>query len=320
MKKKLKIKKGVWVILAIIIILITGGIYGYNKYQEHLYHQTYEYKLLQKGYNIEETHFLEKNFSKHRLDYFLKIDKNENIIAFRKEKYFLDKNLEKYLEYQKNNKNVLLADTVSIINTHRDTDYYTNVLNTDYSMNEQMLVNKYYNLSSDYQPDDVMMISSSYAWGENNSKSIRKITFDAYLNMYNAAKHDGITLMINSGYRTYDEQQTVYTDYEEKYGNEYADEIAARPGHSEHQTGLALDIFCTTNSNRNTFKDSEAYQWLLNNSYKYGFILRYPEGKEDITGFTFESWHYRYVGNEIAKYIYENDITFDEYYAYFIEK
>ena len=104
------------------------------------------------------------------------------------------------------------------------------------------------------------------------------------------------------------------------YGSEYADEIAARPGHSEHQTGLALDIFCTTNSNTKTFKDSEAYQWLLNNAYKYGFILRYPEGKENITGFTFESWHYRYVGTEIATYIYENDITFDEYYAYFTEK
>ena len=292
----------------------------YNKYQEYLYQQTYEYKLLQKGYTLEETNFLEDNFSKERLDYFLKIEKDINIIAFRKEKYYLDKNLEKYLEYYKNTKDENLSKVVAIINTHRDNEYYTNINDTDYSLDTNMIVNKYYNLSKDYQPDDIIPISSSYAWGENGSKTTRQITFDAYLNMYNAAKNDGITLMINSSYRTYEEQELVYKNYETKYGNEYADDIAARPGHSEHQTGLALDIFCTTNSNTKTFKDSEAYQWLLNNSYKYGFILRYPEGKENITGFTFESWHYRYVGIEIAKYIHENDITFDEYFAYFIEK
>lgn len=320
MKRKLKVKKIVWIIIAIMIVLIAGGIYGYNKYQEHLYQQTYEYKLLQKGYTLEETKFLEENFSKERLNYFLEIEKDTNIIAFRKEKYYLDKNLEKYLEYQMKTKNENLTSIVAIINTHRDLEYYTNINETDYSLETKMLVNKYYSLSKDYQPNDIIPISSSYAWGENGSKSTRKTTFDAYLNMYNAAKNDGITLMINSSYRTYEEQVLVYNKYETKYGSEYADESAARPGHSEHQTGLALDIFCTTNSNTKTFKDSEAYQWLLNNSYKYGFILRYPEGKENITGFTFESWHYRYVGVEIATYIYENDITFDEYYAYFIEK
>lgn len=320
MKKKLKVKKQVWIILIVIIILVAGGIYGYNKYQEYLYQQTYEYKLLQKGYTLEETNFLEDNFSKERLDYFLKIEKDTNIIAFRKEKYYLDKNLEKYLEYYKNTKDENLSNIVAIINTHRDSEYYANIKDSDYSLDTNMIVNKYYNLSKDYQPDDIIPISSSYAWGENGSKTTRQITFDAYLDMYNAAKNDGITLMINSSYRTYTEQETVYKNYETKYGSEYADEIAARPGHSEHQTGLALDIFCTTNSNTKTFKDSEAYQWLLNNSYKYGFILRYPEGKENITGFTFESWHYRYVGTEIATYIHENDITFDEYFAYFIEK
>lgn len=320
MKRKLKVKKQVWIVTAIIIILIAGSIYGYNRYQEYLYQQTYEYKLLQKGYTLEETNFLEENFSKERLAYFLKIEKDTNIIAFRKEKYYLDKNLEKYLEYQKNTKDENLTNIIAIINTHRDLDYYTNINETDTSLETNMIVNKYYNLNKEYQPNDIIPISSSYAWGANGSKSTRQITFDAYLNMYSAAKNDGITLMINSSYRTFEEQELVYKNYETKYGNEYADEIAARPGHSEHQTGLALDIFCTTNSNTKTFKDSETYQWLLNNSYKYGFILRYPEGKENITGFSFESWHYRYVGVEIATYIYENDITFDEYYAYFIEK
>lgn len=320
MKRKIKLKKKVWIIITIVIILIVASIYGYNKYQEHLYHQTYEYKLLQKGYNFDETKFLENNFSKERLDYFLKIKKNDNIIAFRKEKYYLDKNLEKYLEYYETSENNDFSSVVAIINTNRNNEYYVNIKDSNFKQDTKMLVNKYYNLNKEYQPDDIIPISSSYAWGDNGSKTTRQITFDAYLNMYNAAKEDGINLMINSSYRTYEEQETVYKNYENKYGSEYADEIAARPGHSEHQTGLALDIFCTTNSNRNTFKDTEAYQWLLNNAHKYGFILRYPEGKENITGFTFESWHYRYVGKEIAQYIYDNSITFDEYYAYFIEK
>ena len=320
MKHRLKVKKQVWIILIIILILGITGVFGYKKYQEYLYQQTYEYKLLQKGYSLTEVNFLEENFSKERLNYFLKIDKDPRIISFKKEKYYLDKNLEKYLEYQTSSKIDDFSYIVTIINTHRDNEYYSNTVDTNINLDTLMIVNKYYKLNNEFAPEDIIPISSKYAWGENGSKTTRKITFDAYLNMYNAAKNDGITLMINSSYRTYNEQEQVYKNYDEKYGNEYADEIAARPGHSEHQTGLALDIFCTTNSNRKTFKDTEAYQWLLNNSYKYGFILRYPEGKENITGFTFESWHYRYVGLEIATYIHENNITFDEYYAYFIEK
>lgn len=320
MKHRLKVKKQVWIILIIILILGITGVFGYKKYQEYLYQQTYEYKLLQKGYSLTEVNFLEENFSKERLNYFLKIDKDPRIISFKKEKYYLDKNLEKYLEYQTSSKIDDFSYIVTIINTHRDNEYYSNTVDTNINLDTSMIVNKYYKLNNEFAPEDIIPISSKYAWGENGSKTTRKITFDAYLNMYNAAKNDGITLMINSSYRTYNEQEQVYKNYDEKYGNEYADEIAARPGHSEHQTGLALDIFCTTNSNRKTFKDTEAYQWLLNNSYKYGFILRYPEGKENITGFTFESWHYRYVGLEIATYIHENNITFDEYYAYFIEK
>ena len=186
MKRKLKVKKQVWVMLIVIIILIAGSIYGYNKYQEYLYKQTYEYKLLQKGYTLEETNFLEGNFSKDRLDYFLKIEKDINIIAFRKEKYYLDKNLEKYLEYYKNTKDENISNIVAIINTHRDNEYYTNINDTDYSLDTNMIVNKYYNLNKEYKPDDIIPISSSYAWGENGSKTTRQVTFDAYLNMYNA--------------------------------------------------------------------------------------------------------------------------------------
>lgn len=320
MKRKLKLKKSVLIFFIIFLLIIIGSIYGYKEYQKYLYTKTYEYKLTEHGYTIEEAKFLEDNFSEERLQYFLTIEKNLNLISFRKETYFLDKNLEKYLDYYSSHSDLPLKDIVAIVNTHRDKDYYAETFDSDVSLDTQMIINKYYKLNKDFSPSDITSISSKYAWGENGSKKTREITYSAYLEMYEAAKNDGINLMINSSYRTYEEQESVYNQYDKKYGQEYADEIAARPGHSEHQSGLALDIFCLNNSNTKTFKDSESYQWLLNNAYKYGFILRYPEGKENITGFTFESWHYRYVGKEIAKYIYENDITYDEYYAYFIEK
>ena len=91
----------------------------------------------------------------------------------------------------------------------------------------------------------------------------------------------------------------------------------ARPGFSEHQTGLSFDIGSRSS---NVFANSKEYTWMLENAYKYGFILRFPKKYESITGFRNEPWHYRYVGIDIAKYIYDNDISYEEYYAMFLDK
>lgn len=320
MKTKLKIKKRVWVILIILIILGFGAYKGIKIYEEYKYKQTYEYKLLEKGYEMKDAKLMEKNLSNKRLNYILSIDKNESIPLYITEKYYLDKNLEQYLQYQKENIKLTPDNVISIINTHRDNDFYEFDLDSNPALKSSLIVNKFYNLKNDYVPENLITISNNYAWGDSGSQKTTEETFNAYLEMYEAAKLDGYTLMINSSYRTFDEQKQVYDNYLNQYGETFADSIAARPGYSEHQSGFCLDIFSLTNSNRKTFKDSEAYQWLLNNSYKYGFILRYPEDKVEITGYDFESWHYRYVGKEISKYIFENNITFDEYYAYFIEK
>ena len=188
------------------------------------------------------------------------------------------------------------------------------------SKEDAILVNKYYQIDSSYEPDDLVTVSMDYSWGDYGSIVVRKIVMDNFLNMWHAANNEGIYLMISSAYRSYQEQETVYNNYKDSYGEDYANEIAAKPGYSEHQTGLAIDIFSKTNSNRKTFKDSDAAHWLVNNAYKYGFILRYPEDKVDLTGYSYESWHFRYVGPEIAEYIQNNNITFEEYYAYFLDK
>lgn len=320
MKKRLKLKKKVWIIIIIITVLTISFKIGFNKYKQYKYTLTYEYKLMQIGYTLDEANKLQKLFSNKMLDKFLNEKKNDYLIPFASEKYYLEKNLDKYIEYKIENKDLEYSCIVSIVNTHRDKDYYEEIFDTNTSLDELILVNKYYKLNSDFLPQNITNISTLYSWGEAGSKRTRQVTLDAFLNMYNDAIKDGIYLMINSGYRTYDEQESVYKKNENKYGDEYADTIAARPGHSEHQSGLALDIFSKTNSNTKTFEQSDAYSWLKDNSYKYGFILRYPKDKEEITGYSFESWHYRYVGKDVAKYIYENNITFDEYYAYYIEK
>ena len=137
--------------------------------------------------------------------------------------------------------------------------------------------------------------------------------------MWNAAKEEGLLLIVNSSYRDYETQDAVWKDYAEANGEEWADNKAARAGSSEHETGLALDIV-TNNVIMNEFENTEEFKWLQDNAYKYGFILRYPKGKENITGYEYESWHYRYVGEEVAKEIHDLDITFDEYYAYYLDK
>lgn len=317
MKKKLKLKKQFKIIIIGIIIIIIASFIGIKKYKQYKYEQTYEYKLMQVGYKKEEANLLENVLDEDKLNEYINKNKDTTILNLINEKYFIYKNLDRYLKYLENNIKVSTSDVVSYVNVNRDFNYYEEIQNTDITQDTLMLVNKYYKLSEDYTPDDLVTISNNYSWGTD--QKTRKVVYDAFLNMFNAALEEQIYLMVNSSYRDYESQNTVYNNYKNLKGEKYADSIAARPGHSEHSTGLCLDIFSKTNTNKNTFKDTTDYTWLKENAHKYGFILRYPENKESITGYSFESWHYRYVGIEVATFIYENDLTFDEYYAYYIE-
>ena len=229
----------------------------------------------------------------------------------------MEKNLSEYLDYIEENNSNSLQDVVAIVNVHANKDWYDEktVKSTDLSKEEKILVNKFNYLDKSYVPKDIVNIDLSYAYSDN---SATKITNDAYINMAVAAKKEGIQLLVNSSYRDCESQQEAYDDYYYSGGTEYADKYAARPGYSEHQTGLALDIF-TYNSTTSNFDKTDAFNWLVNNSYKYGFILRYPKDKEYLTGYNYESWHYRYVGVETATKVHELGITYDEYYAFFME-
>ncbi len=148
-------------------------------------------------------------------------------------------------------------------------------------------------------------LSKSYAPG-----SLTKETSDAFERMKADAAKEGISLKIISGYRSYSHQNNLYNNYVKRDGKVAADRYSARPGHSEHQTGLAFDV----NSLEQSFGNTKVGKWLSDNCYKYGFILRYPKGKESVTGYMYEPWHFRYIGEEASK-LYNNGswITLEEY-------
>ena len=186
MSKRIKIKKQVYYILIGIILIIGASIFGNYKYKEYKYHQTYEYKLLNHGYKNEDVTKILNNFSEKDYNYFLNNDVNENYIKLLDEKYFLKKNFYKYIEYINKNKKLDLTSVVRNINIHLDKNFYEEEFNTDVIKDTSMLVNKYYLLGSDYAPSDLVTISQTYSWGDAGSQKTRKVTYDAFLEMWNA--------------------------------------------------------------------------------------------------------------------------------------
>ncbi len=306
------------VIAIILIALISMGTYSFIKIKAKLdYEKTYEYKLINKGYQESDASKLAKIFKDTELEYILNNEISDVYLNIANDKYFIYDQFYDYLNYkQESDKDI--REVVERVNTKTNKAYYEDSTPTDVSKKELMLVNKYTYLDETYEPEELVTIPPTYSYGEIGSQKATQSTYDAFLDMWRASHEQGYYLMVNSSYRTHEKQQAVYNDYKKSYGTTYADSIAARPGYSEHQTGYTLDIF-EQGTSQKTFPQTDSYKWLVENAHKYGFIQRYPEDKEEITGYNFESWHYRYVGVEAATYIYENNITFDEYYAYFVK-
>ena len=161
--------------------------------------------------------------------------------------------------------------------------------------------------------DDHVIVNKTYSLPDDYGSNLTSEVKQAFNKMNADAISLGLNLWIQSGYRSYTKQNSIYNNYVSRDGQENADTYSARPGHSEHQTGLAFDL--------NTIDDSFTYtdegKWVTNNCYRFGFILRYPKGKDNITGYMHESWHLRYVGEELAEKLYNNGdwITIEEYYG-----
>ncbi len=220
----------------------------------------------------------------------------------------------RYLAY-KNLHPELADETIMLyISMGIDKAFYSEIKPATNLNTSMVLVNKCNQLPSDYIPNGLVKIDSKFATKDIKLQEDAK---DAFVDMCQAAKKDKYAIKAASGYRSYEYQENLYNNYVKKDGIEKADTYSARPGFSEHQTGLAVDV-TKTGGNYEDFGNSKEFKWMQENSYKYGFILRYPENKSYITGYNYEAWHYRYVGQNIATYIHKAGITYDEYYALFL--
>lgn len=224
--------------------------------------------------------------------------------------HYEDARAERYLAYA-GREGYSPERILRLVNTDGDLAPYEDMGEADVDRGVLVLVNKHNELGR-YVPDDLVAMGRCGSWGY-----MRREARDAFAALTDAAAEDGFRIWGVSPYRSYDRQDYIYHSYVRAHGQEEADTYSARPGASEHQTGLAVDVAVRGESYEDFGGTPEA-DWMRAHAHEFGYILRYDEGAEEITGYMYEPWHYRYVGVEAATFIWENDLTFEEYYYYYV--
>ncbi len=282
-----------------------------NAYQEITYQEEKEFikhinTLLDLQYNPEEINKIYAYLKEENILKLLNLNKI-NIDPYYQIKNFEVDKIKEYEEYQEKYKTTL-EDAVLKVNIGLNQDFYTNIKDIENKNEYTVLVNKYHSLG-DYTPTDLKSLSY------DSKYQLREKAADAFEKLISAAKLENVFIRPYSAYRSYTYQTGLYDRYVKRDGKLKADTYSARPGHSEHQTGLAVDVW-TEGKQEITKKDAE---WLKQNAHKYGFIIRYTEENQNITGYIAEPWHLRYLGIDIASDVTEKKITYDEYYDLYIK-
>ncbi|WP_337192750.1 M15 family metallopeptidase [Halobacillus halophilus] len=183
----------------------------------------------------------------------------------------------------------------------------------------EVVVNKQRKLPEGYTPPDLTVPDVPFSFEEDHpKKQLRQEAADALEELFERSDQEGMDLVAASGYRSYERQEAIYERNVEVYGKEETDTFSASPGTSEHQTGLAMDVTSAEMAFKLTqaFGDTPEGEWLADHAYEYGFIIRYPEGDNNITGYKYEPWHLRYVGKEAAAEVHEQQVTLEEFFGY----
>ena len=241
----------------------------------------------------------------------------KDITPYRKVKGYQLQNIESYSNayniYKDYNYAVCITNYPFIISSNGEPKEKYTITNPS---NLLTLVKKGFYLSEDYEPD-LVDPEIPVAPDCQNSK-MTKETSDALTKMYKAAQKEGLELVVNSAYRSYQTQVDTMADFVRRYNTKYANEYVAQPGASEHQTGLGIDLTSQSvvEGKKITFGDTDEYKWVVKNCAKFGFIIRFEDGTDGITGIAHEPWHLRYVGEDVAKEIVEKKWTFEEYCLY----
>lgn len=306
-KKKKKKNVFIYFDILLIILLIAGLIFIINNHNKNDNKSNNNSENKENNTNNEIEPEPTPDPNKEKLDKLGNI--NEKLDFFKMD--YLDR----YIAYKEKNPDLDNETIVVYVNIGLDQEFYTNTKDSPNKYTNTVLANKFYYLGEDYVPKDLTTINNSYSSGD------KKMTKDAALafeEMAKAAKKDGYTVRAVSTYRSYSYQTNLYNNYASSDGKEKADTYSARAGFSEHQTGLAVDVD-NSKVSYTKFGTTKEFGWMKENCYKYGFILRYTKETEFITGYMNEPWHYRYVGLEIAKYIHDNPMTYEEYYVRFLE-
>ncbi len=236
----------------------------------------------------------------------------EKLVKLEKYSYFNEELILQYFEYMIDNPEMQGIEAIIAVNEGLYRPFYENTVIVNEPNDYTVLVNKYSGLPSVYEPVDLVQ--------KGDNRYLRQGAYSALDQVNKQMQKSGLKVYLISAYRGYDRQKTLYNNYATKDGIESADTYSARPGFSEHQTGLAMDILSVDKYSGDledaNFESTKEFKWLTENAYKYGLILRFPEGQENVTGYMYEPWHWRYVGEDVAAFMHENNIkTLEEYHA-----
>lgn len=221
------------------------------------------------------------------------------------------KDLPKYIESNQEPITAVLSQTYPFINAKNKPTKEYQILQPE---NTLTLIKKGFIVSKDYEPKDLVIPNIPIA-PDTENKKLRKDAARALEKMYQDALKENYQLVLNSGYRSYESQTDIYDEYFKKYDEITAAGLVAKPGSSEHQLGLGVDLTSQSviDKKKLVFGDTDEYKWVVKNAHKYGFILRYPKDRSSLTGTANEPWHFRYVGKKAAKIIHDNNWTLEDY-------
>lgn len=230
--------------------------------------------------------------------------------------FYREENAERYAAYQKENPDMPFEKVVVYVNIGLDRKFYEGIRPAVHTDSLNVLVNKYNQLPDDYKPELTRLPDSLCVSGVGE-QYLRKEAMEALQKLQEDAKKEGLDIRAYGTYRSIATQKWIWNNAVNSGRTvEDVDSLNARGGHSEHHTGLAVDVIM----NNYSVLDTPEYKWYKDKLHKYGFIIRYPEGMEYITGYKFEPWHFRYLGPELATAVYESGLTYEEYYAMYLEE
>ena len=274
-----------------------------------VYYNSNECQINRLGYPLEEAQTLAEVLTDAQADSLIARQEHDTLAyPIVKGRYFIAKNFERYLAFHKADTTISrLEDIIALVNVGAD---QADAVPCDTSKGNLMLVNGRHYLDEQYKPQDLVAFNKTCCYVEQRAQ---RAVVDAFIALQKECeKQTNAHLMVNSAYRSYEDQQGTYKRNDKRY--------VALPGRSEHQTGLAIDVTSLQHPEKWSFGKSKEGVWMRENCHKYGLILRYPERQSHIMGYSYEPWHLRYVGTETATRIHQEGITFDEYYAYYLDK